>query len=102
MTDFDIVSLSSSAVQNRSIGKIGERKALNDTSFSQWLNHSIQQVNSMQQKADAAARDLVTGQNKDIHGTMITMQKADIAMSLMMEVRNKIISAYDEIKRMQF
>ena len=33
---------------------------------------------------------------------MISMQKADIAMNLMMEVRNKIISAYEEVKRMQF
>ncbi len=71
-------------------------------SFAQWLNKSVASVNEMQAEADSAAQKLVTGENKDIHGTMIAMQKANISMTLMMEVRNKIISAYDEIKRMQF
>jgi flagellar hook-basal body complex protein FliE len=71
-------------------------------SFGQWLNQSIEDVNKLQQDADAAAAKLVTGENKDIHGTMIAMQKASISMSLMLEVRNKIINAYEEIERMQF
>ncbi len=73
-----------------------------NASFAQWLNKSIEAVNQMQQEGDSAAMKLVAGESKDIHGTMIAMQKASISMSLMMEVRNKIISAYDEIKRMQF
>ena len=71
-------------------------------SFGQWLKKSIEDVNKLQQDAQSASTKLVTGENKDIHGTMIAMQKANISMSLMLEVRNKIISAYDEIKRMQF
>jgi flagellar hook-basal body complex protein FliE len=71
-------------------------------SFGQFLNQSIQEVNKLQKEADLAARSLVTGENKDIHGTMIAMQKSGVAMELMIEVRNKVISAYDEIKRMQF
>ena len=70
--------------------------------FGQWLEKSLEGVNKLQQEADTAATKLVTGENKDIHGTMIAMQKANISMSLMLEVRNKIISAYEEIKRMQF
>jgi flagellar hook-basal body complex protein FliE len=80
----------------------GMSKQIDPTSFGEWLNRSIQTVNGMQVEADTAAQKLVTGENKDIHGTMITMQKASIALELMMEVRNKIISAYDEIRRMQF
>jgi flagellar hook-basal body complex protein FliE len=76
--------------------------SLEEPSFGEWLKRSIQTVNQMQEDADLAARKLITGENKDIHGTMIAMQKAGIAMDLMLEVRNKIISAYDEIKRMQF
>ena len=72
------------------------------TSFTQWLEHSIASVDKMQQQSDEAALKLVTGQDADIHDTMIAMQKANITMDLMMEIRNKIISAYDEIKRMQF
>jgi flagellar hook-basal body complex protein FliE len=71
-------------------------------SFGQWLNQSIASIDKMQQQSDEAALKLVTGENTDIHGTMIAMQKANIAMNLVMEIRNKIISAYDEIKRMQF
>ena len=77
-------------------------KRIDDPSFGELLSRSIRTVNKMQQEADTAARKLVTGENKDIHGTMITMQKAGIALDLMLEVRNKIVSAYDEIKRMQF
>ena len=73
-----------------------------EASFGNFLQQAIQQVDGMQQEADQAAGRLVTGENKDIHGTMIAIQKADIAMNLMIEVRNKVISAYDEIKRMQF
>jgi flagellar hook-basal body complex protein FliE len=71
-------------------------------SFNQWLHQSLGKVNQLQQQAGTAALKLTTGENKDIHGTMIAMQKADIATSLMIEVRNKLLSAYDEIKRMQF
>ena len=71
-------------------------------SFGQWLNRSLGAVNQLQQHAGEAARKLATGETKDIHGTMIAMQKADIATNLMIEVRNKLLSAYDEIKRMQF
>jgi flagellar hook-basal body complex protein FliE len=71
-------------------------------SFGSVLNRSIETVNRIQQEADSRAAQLAAGESKDIHSTMIAMQKAEISMSLMMEVRNKLITAYDEIKRMQF
>ena len=71
-------------------------------SFGQWLNRSLAEVDQLQQTSDDAAQKLMTGENKDIHGTMIAMQKASIALDLAVEVRNKVISAYEEIKRMQF
>ena len=90
------------SLANLDLGQPSAKKQLDEPSFGEWLNRSIQSVNKMKNDADIAARKLVTGQNKDIHGTMIAMQKANVAMNLMTEVRNKIISAYDEIKRMQF
>jgi len=71
-------------------------------SFGHWLSSSLAQVNAMEQASNSAAEKLITGENKDIHGTMIAMQKSSIAMELIMQVRNKVIAAYDEIKRMQF
>jgi flagellar hook-basal body complex protein FliE len=70
--------------------------------FGTWLARSLSEVDRMQKQSDAAARKLITGESKDIHGTMIAMQKAGIAMDLVVEIRNKVIAAYEEVKRMQF
>jgi len=71
-------------------------------SFGQWLARSLTEVSQLQRVSDAASQNLITGQSADIHGTMIAMQKAGIALDLVVEVRNKVIAAYDEVKRMQF
>lgn len=73
-----------------------------EASFGQWLKQSLTEVSQLQKTSDDATRKLITGQSSDIHGTMIAMQKAGIALDLVMEVRNKVIAAYDEVKRMQF
>ena len=65
------------------------------------LTESIDKVNDLQKQADTAIDDLVIGNNKDIVQTMITMEKADISFRLMMQVRNKILQAYEEVMRMQ-
>lgn len=59
------------------------------------------QVNKAQIQADRKIEGLVTGQNKDIPGTMIAMEKADTSMKMVMAVRNKVVSAYEEMMRMQ-
>ncbi len=70
-------------------------------SFSEVLKRSVEKVNALQKQADAAINDLVTGDNKDIVQTMVMMEKADVSFRLMMQVRNKILQAYEEIMRMQ-
>lgn len=102
MADFGIGSIGPNEIAAKT--QTGRKSAPSSdlVSFGQWLHQSLGSVNQLQQQANAAALKLATGENKDIHGTMIAMQKADIATSLMIEVRNKLISAYDEIKRMQF
>lgn len=61
----------------------------------------LQDVNQAQLNAEAKQVELVTSTNKDIHGTMIAMEKAEISFRLMMQVRNKMVDAYEEIMRMQ-
>ena len=101
MKTINVAPVVPSRIQNAlTSAKSGEGK-LDGPSFGDWLKRSIQEVDQMQENADSAARQLVSGENKGIHGTMIAMQKAGVAMDLMLEVRNKIIAAYDEIKRMQ-
>ena len=102
MSDMPIKPLEMISQSTGSIRQADRNAPPENASFGQWLTRSIEDVDKIQQKADIAAAKLVTGENKDIHGTMIAMQKASISMSLMLEVRNKIISAYEEIKRMQF
>ena len=71
------------------------------SSFGEFMQQSIDEVNQLQNQADDAVQELSTGKNKDIHGTLIALEKADISFQLLMQIRNKIIAAYQEIMRMQ-
>jgi flagellar hook-basal body complex protein FliE len=55
----------------------------------------------MQGQADEAISNLVAGRTKNIHETMLAIERADSSLKLMMQVRNKILDAYKEIMRMQ-
>jgi len=69
--------------------------------FADTLKESIREVNKVQEQADQAIVDLTTGKKQDLHQTMVAIEKADVTFQLMMQVRNKIISAYEEVSRMQ-
>ena len=69
--------------------------------FANVLKSSLDEVNSLQQKADAAITALATGDKMSLHDTMIAMEQADVSFRLMMQVRNKIVDAYQEIMRIQ-
>ena len=70
-------------------------------SFADTLRQSIAEVNQLKNQADAATEDLAVGKSTDIQGTILAMEKADISFRVMMEVRNKIVSAYQEVMRTQ-
>ena len=70
-------------------------------SFSSMLQRSVAEVNQLQNQADSSIEQLIVGRSRNLHETMISLEKADISFRLMMEVRNKIIEAYHEIMRMQ-
>lgn len=70
-------------------------------SFASVLAKSLDEVNVMQQKADAAITAFAAGDKVSLHETMIAMEQADVSFRLMMQVRNKIVEAYQEILRMQ-
>lgn len=75
--------------------KVGEGKAFGDV-----LKESINKVDSLQKEADQAVQEMVSGSG-DIHNAMIALEKANISFQTMMQVRNKIVSAYEEVMRMQ-
>ena len=65
--------------------------------FQKMLN----EVNDLQNKADLKIEEFATSKDKDIHGTMVAMQKADVSLRLLLQVRSKLTQAYQEIIRMQ-
>jgi flagellar hook-basal body complex protein FliE len=70
-------------------------------SFGENLLQAIDSVDRLQKEADSGIQALATGEKRDLHQTMISMEKAGISFQLMMQVRNKIVAAYQEIMRMQ-
>ena len=81
--------------------KSSKNDNLLDQSFSDILNKTLGELNAVQQKADKAVADLATGEVRDLHQAAIAIGKAETSMKLMLEVRNKAISAYKEIARTQ-
>jgi flagellar hook-basal body complex protein FliE len=69
--------------------------------FGDMLQDAIGKVNQLHTQADQAIQNLATGQTNDIHNTMISIEKAGTSFKLMMQVRNKILTAYQEIMRIQ-
>ena len=77
----------------------GAGKASSD--FSQFLTEALQQVDALQKNADVASVGLATGQIEDLHTAMVALEKANLSLSMTVEVRNKVFDAYHEIVRMQ-
>jgi flagellar hook-basal body complex protein FliE len=70
-------------------------------SFKGMLKDAVGEVNNLQGEADTLAVKLASGDMEDVHRAMIAMQKAKLALDLTIQVRNKVIDAYQEIMRMQ-
>lgn len=70
-------------------------------SFADTLLNSINKVNDIQNTANNSAQAIATGTSSNIHQAMIDMEKANDSFELMMQVRNKIITAYNSIMNMQ-
>ncbi|EPZ51823.1 flagellar hook-basal body complex protein FliE [Halobacteriovorax sp. GFR7] len=70
-------------------------------SFSEMLSNQIMDVNNLQKEANTAIEKLVSGESKNIHETMLAVERAEIAFKTMNQVRNKVIDAYKEVMRMQ-
>ncbi|MFK8138994.1 MAG: flagellar hook-basal body complex protein FliE [Bdellovibrionales bacterium] len=69
--------------------------------FADSLGSAIDKVNTLQKVADQKSEDLATGKTQSLHDTMVAVEKADIALRLMVQVRNKMIDAYQEVMKMQ-
>lgn len=70
-------------------------------SFKEVLADTITEVQRLQTEADTAVKKMVSGEVKDVTEAMVAVEKADMAFRTMMNVRNKVVAAYEEIMRMQ-
>ena len=81
--------------------KSGNTTEVSSTDFAQELKNALGNVNQMQVDGEKAMSDIATGSVKDLHQAAIAIDKAEISMKLMLEVRNKALNAYQEITRTQ-
>ena len=80
----------------------GKKQDVDKTgAFGDTLAEAIEKVSEAQKQAEDAVQGLAEGDGTDIHTAMLAMQKADVSFQMMMQVRNKLISAYEEVMRMQ-
>ncbi|MFB5087117.1 flagellar hook-basal body complex protein FliE [Psychrobacillus sp. PGGUH221] len=68
--------------------------------FGDFLKSAIESVNANQKASDVVTEKLIRGENVELHDVMIASQKASITLNATMEIRNKVIEAYQEIMRM--
>ena len=78
-----------------------QKQSVESGNLSQTFEKLLQDVNQQQLSAEAKQVELLVTDNKDIHGTMLALEKADLSMRLMLQIRNKLVSAYEEVMRMQ-
>ena len=94
--------LETGSLDSKSVGvNSGSNTKEAGPSFADTLKDAVNSVNQLSLDADAKAQALATGKTDDIAGVMIATEKADIALRAMVQVRNKIIDAYQDIMKMQ-
>lgn len=69
--------------------------------FGDLLRSAVDNVERLENEAGQAVQAVAAGQEQDLHNTMIALEKADVSFQLLMQVRNKVIAAYETIMRMQ-
>jgi flagellar hook-basal body complex protein FliE len=82
-------------------GKSGRDERGAATPFGTVFKQTLKDINDLQMKADQAIAKVEVDNSASIHEAMIALEKADISFKAMMQVRNKIIEAYQEVMRMQ-
>ena len=84
-----------------SVGSAGNAGSAETSGFLDSLKSAIGKVNDAKIEAGRAVDALMTGESQDLHRTMVALQEADVSFQLMMQIRNKLVAAYEDIQRMQ-
>ena len=88
----------------RAGGRVAEAQSApaGGADFAKVLQNSIDQVNQTQQQAEGMAANFAAGDgNANLHEVMISLQKANVSFQEMVQVRNKLVTAYHDVMNMQ-
>jgi flagellar hook-basal body complex protein FliE len=69
--------------------------------FRNLLENAIGQVDGLRSTANATVERFLSGENEELHSTVMATQRAELAFEMFMQVRNKVVQAYQEVMRMQ-
>jgi flagellar hook-basal body complex protein FliE len=70
-------------------------------SFNETLGTFLNDVNGLQKKADESIRKMAAGEINDVHQVMSSVEEANVAFNMMMEIRTKVMDAYQEVMRIR-
>ncbi|WP_102400933.1 flagellar hook-basal body complex protein FliE [Haloimpatiens massiliensis] len=76
-------------------------KEQDNLNFENFLKEKLDSVNEKQIKAEETTQNFITGEEKNIHNVMVNTAEAKLSLDMAIEVRNKIVEAYQELNRMQ-
>jgi flagellar hook-basal body complex protein FliE len=75
--------------------------AASGPNFQSLLRNAVDKVETATAQASAAVAGYMAGSNQELHSTILAAQNADLNFEMFMQVRNKVVSAYEEVMRMQ-
>ena len=79
----------------------GASNASGGSDFQSVLQGAIDQVEGASNNANQSVQQFLSGDGEDLHSTVLAVQRANLEFDLLMQVRNKVVSAYQEVMRMQ-
>lgn len=88
-------------VNTTATNPVGKSAQVEGKDFKSFLMESLEKVNQLQQDADAGVQKLLTGETDNVAEVFSASKKAGIAFDLLMEIRNKLLDAYSEVKQMR-
>ncbi len=71
------------------------------SAFQSVFNEAVSRVESFNQNAQASINNFLSGEGEELHQVALKTQQAELSFDLFLQVRNKIVSAYQEVMRMQ-
>lgn len=94
------LELLGTSLSPRNIAEPSENQ-VNSGSFFTYLSDALQSVDQLQKEASAGAQQMALGNEEFLHNTVLAYEKANLALQLTLEIRNRILEAYQELMRIQ-